>query len=212
MTLTYKMAFEICPLVAILRGVAPDEVEEVGEALVAAGIRIIEVPLNSPDPFASIAILAKVLRDRAIVGAGTVLRVSDVEATQRAGGALIVSPHTDPLLIAKCVEMGLAVLPGVSTASEAMAALAAGATGLKLFPAETSSPAWIKAIRAVAPPATAILPVGGIEPAHIAQWRDAGASGFGLGSGLYRPGMTDSQVGERARAYVAAWTSASQSA
>ena len=200
--MTFDTAFAGCPLVAILRGVRPDEVEEIGEALV--GFVIIEVPLNSPDPLESIARLARRLEGRAVVGAGTVLSEADVAAVIGAGGAMIVSPNTNPAVIAAAARAGAASLPGFFTPSEGFAALEAGATALKLFPAEGASPVFLKAMRAVFPRATRVLAVGGITPEGMGPWLAAGAAGFGLGSALYAPGMTASEVGNRARAFVTA--------
>jgi len=192
-----------CPLVAILRGITPTEVEAVGEALVAAGFSMIEVPLNSPDPFDSIARLVARVGDRALVGAGTVLGTADVAAVAATGARLVISPNTDPAVIAAAAAAGMIALPGYFTPTEAFAALAAGATGLKLFPAEAGSPAVIRAHRAVLPRDVPILAVGGMTPDTIPAWRDA-CDGFGLGSALYRPGQTAAAVGEQARRFVAA--------
>ena len=197
-----------CPLVAILRGLTPDEAEPVGEALVEAGFRLIEVPLNSPQPLESIARLAARFGEVATIGAGTVTTVAQVTEVRDAGGTLIVSPHTDERVIAASAEAGLVALPGVLTPSEAFAALGAGAHALKLFPAEAVTPAVLKAQRAVLPREVPILPVGGIEPGKMAPWLAAGADGFGLGSALYRAGMTAPEVSERARQFVAALTEA----
>jgi 2-dehydro-3-deoxyphosphogalactonate aldolase len=193
------------PLVAILRGLRPEEALAVGGALVEAGFRILEVPLNSPDPFESIRLLAGALGERVLVGAGTVTDPGDVERLQAAGGRLVVMPHGDPEVIRAAKTSGLACAPGVATPTEAFAAIRAGADALKLFPAETLGPATLKAWRAVLPPATSVLPVGGIAPENMAPWRAAGASGFGLGSALYRPGDTPPEVGERAARFAAAW-------
>lgn len=200
----FDNAFARCPLIAILRGVKPDEVEPIGEALVDAGFTIIEVPLNSPDPLDSIARLSKRLEGRAVIGAGTVLRAEDVGAVGAAGGTLIISPNADTRVIAAAAARGYVVLPGVATPTEAFAALEAGAAALKLFPAEAASPAVLKAMRAVLPAGTRMLPVGGIVPEVLAEWRKAGAAGFGLGSALYAPGMDAGEVGARARAFVTA--------
>ena len=202
MSLTFDAAFAQCPLVAILRGVRPEEVEAIGDALVAAGFTLIEVPLNSPDPLDSIARLAKRLDGRAVAGAGTVLRAEEVDAIKAAGGRIIVSPNANPAVIAASAAAGLASLPGISTPTEAFAALDAGATALKLFPAEAAGPAVLKAIRAVLPRDVRVLPVGGITPEGMAPWREAGAAGFGLGSALYSVGRSAEDVGARARAFV----------
>jgi 2-dehydro-3-deoxyphosphogalactonate aldolase len=201
---TFHAHFAACPLVAIIRGVTPDEAVGIGEALVAAGIYVIEVPLNSPDPFASIAALATALGTAATVGAGTVLHVAEVARVADAGGALVVSPNTDADVIAATAAAGLVSAPGYFTPSEAFAALAAGAHVLKLFPAEAASPAVLRAQRAVLPKTTLVLPVGGITPDAMAAWTAAGADGFGLGGGLYAAGRSAADVGDRARAYVAA--------
>ena len=192
-----------CPLVAIIRGVTPQEAEAVGDALFEAGIRIIEVPLNSPDPLRSIALLAARLGDRALVGAGTVLDTVDVARVADAGGRLIVSPNTYLDVIAASAAAGLVSTPGYFTPSEGFAALRAGAHALKLFPAEAASPAVAKAQRAVLPPDVPLIVVGGITPGNMGPWLDAGATGFGLGSGLYRPGQSAAEVGRQARVYVA---------
>ncbi len=201
---TFHAHFAACPLVAIIRGVTPAEVVGIGEALVTAGIRIIEVPLNSPDPFASITALTKALGGRATVGAGTVLHAAEVARVADAGGALVVSPNTNLAVIAATAAAGLVAAPGYFTPSEGFAALAAGAHVLKLFPAEAATPAVLKAQRAVLPKDVAILPVGGIVPDGMAAWTAAGANGFGLGGGLYAPGRSAADVAARARAYVAA--------
>lgn len=191
-----------CPLVAIIRGVTPGEAEAIGEALFEAGIRIIEVPLNSPDPFASVERLARSLGERALIGAGTVLKAEDVARVRDAGGRVIVSPNTFPPVIEATAAAGLVSLPGYFTPSEAFDALRAGATGLKLFPAEGASPAVVKGQRAVLPKDVPLLVVGGIGPGDMQPWLDAGAQGFGLGSGLYKPGRSVGETGARARAYV----------
>jgi 2-dehydro-3-deoxyphosphogalactonate aldolase len=200
--ITFDQAFAACPLVAILRGVRADEVEAIGDALVTAGFTLIEVPLNSPDPLDSIARLARRLEGEAIVGAGTVLDVESVAAVRAAGGAMIVSPNTDEAVIAASVAAKMVSLPGFATPTEAFAALVAGATALKLFPAEFASPAALRAMLAVLPKEVRILPVGGITPETMAPWRKAGAAGFGLGSALYRPGMAADEVGARAGAFL----------
>jgi 2-dehydro-3-deoxyphosphogalactonate aldolase len=191
-----------CPLVAIIRGVLPHEAEEIGQACFDAGIRIIEVPLNSPQPFDSIRALTARFGDRAVVGGGTVLEPGQVRDVQSAGGRLIVSPNTNVEVISEAAEAGLVSCPGYFTPSDAFDALDAGATALKLFPAEAASPAVLKAQRAVLPPAVRVLIVGGVTPDSLQPWLEAGANGFGLGGGLYRPGQSPEETGEKARAYV----------
>lgn len=205
----FDAAFARCPLVAILRGVRPDEVAGVGAALVDAGFTLIEVPLNSPDPLASIAALARAVGSRAVVGAGTVLDPVDVANVADANGTLIISPNTDERVIAASVARGLVSMPAFATPTEAFAALRAGADALKLFPAEGASPAVLRAIRAVLPKASRILPVGGITPEKLGPWLEAGASGFGLGSALYKPGRDAGAVHTLARRFIAAWKVAS---
>jgi 2-dehydro-3-deoxyphosphogalactonate aldolase len=200
----FDAAFARCPLIAILRGVTPGEVVAVGEALFHAGFRLIEVPLNSPAPLESIARLATAFANRAVIGAGTVLRAAEVEAVRKTGGTLIVSPNTNVEVIAATAKAGLVSLPGCATASEAFAALDAGATALKLFPAEGASPAVLKAMRAVLPRGVRLLPVGGITPGNMAPWREAGAAGFGIGSALYSPGVGLDEIARRARTFVEA--------
>jgi len=197
-----RAALDRCPLVAILRGVRPDEVEAIGAALIEAGFSIIEVPLNSPDPFDSIGRL--VAKGGALIGAGTVLTLQEVARLSQAGGELAVSPHCDPAVIAATKAAGMASVPGVATPTEAFAALHAGADALKLFPAEAASPAVLKAMRAVLPTGTALLPVGGIGPDSMGPWRAAGAAGFGLGSALYKPGDSVEAVAAQARRFIAA--------
>lgn len=196
--------FTECPLVAIIRGVTPDEAVAIGEALMEAGIRIIEVPLNSPEPLVSIERLAERFGDKALIGAGTVLRVDDVERVRKAGGRLVVSPNMNAGVIRAAVEAGMVSSPGVFTPSEAFAALENGAHALKLFPAEAASPKVVKAIRAVLPREVRLLVVGGVTPETVSGWMDAGANGFGLGGGLYKPGQSPEHTLEKARAYVAA--------
>lgn len=199
-----ETALARCPLVAILRGVRPDEVGAIGDALVEAGFAMIEVPLNSPDPLASIALLANRYGPDVLIGAGTVLRPAEVNAVASAGGRLIVSPNVNPAVIRASVDASLVSLPGYFTPSEAFVALDAGAHGLKLFPAEAASPNVLKAQRAVLPPHIPLFAVGGVGTDTLATWLAAGARGAGLGSGLYKPGMTAQQVAERARAFVVA--------
>ena len=197
-----KRRLEQCPLVAIIRGITPDEAEAVAEAIVEAGIAMVEVPLNSPEPFDSIERIAHRLGDRALVGAGTVLDPEDVRRVRDAGGGLIVSPNTFAPVIAATFEANMVSLPGFFTPSEAFQAIRAGATGLKLFPAEAASPKVVSAQLAVVPRDVPLLVVGGIAPDNMQPWLAAGAAGFGLGSGLYKPGRSASETGERARAYV----------
>jgi 2-dehydro-3-deoxyphosphogalactonate aldolase len=204
---TFDAAFARCPLIAILRGVAPHEVEGIGDALVDAGFTLIEVPMNSPDPLDSIARLARRFEGRAVIGAGTVLTEGQVEQVRAVGGTMIISPNANTRVIAAAAEAGMVSLPGVVTPTEAFAAIEAGATALKLFPAEGSSPAILKAMRAVLPRDMRLLPVGGIAPDTMGPWREAGAAGFGLGSALYKPGLTAAEVGTRARAFVSALAS-----
>lgn len=192
-----------CPLIAIIRGVTPADAEAVGAALFEGGIRIIEVPLNSPDPLRSIELLARKFGDSALVGAGTVLRSSEVADVRAAGGRIVVSPNTDAEVIAAAASAGMVSSPGFFTPSEAFAAIHAGATGLKLFPAEGATPAVLKAQLAVIPKEIPVMAVGGIKPDNMRPWLDAGASGFGLGSGLYKPGQSAADTLTRARAYVA---------
>lgn len=196
--------FAQCPLVAIIRGVTSDEAIGIGEALIESGIRIIEVPLNSPEPLASIERLAGRFGDEALIGAGTVLRAEDVARVRDAGGALVVSPNMNPDVIRATVEAGMVSSPGVFTPSEAFAALECGAHALKLFPAEAASPKVVKAIRAVLPTDMRLIVVGGVTPDTVDGWLAAGADGFGLGGGLYRPGQSAEETLEKARAYVAA--------
>lgn len=194
-----------CPLIAILRGVRADEVADIGTALVDAGIRIIEVPLNSPDPLDSIAALAARCGGDALVGAGTVLDPLDVGRVADAGGEIIVAPNADPAVIRETVARGMASAPGVFTPTEAFAALGAGAHALKLFPAEAAPPPVVKAMRAVLPKDVPLLVVGGIAPKAMATYLAAGASGFGLGGALYAPGISAAEVHRRAKGFVAAW-------
>lgn len=193
------------PLIAILRGITPDDAVPVGVALADAGFRIIEVPLNSPQPLRSIERLARELGDRCLVGAGTVMSEAQVEQVAQAGGQLIVMPHGDAGVIRAAKAKGLHCAPGIATPTEGFAALAAGADALKLFPAELLTPPVLKALRAVFPADTLFLPVGGITPQNLAAYAAAGASGFGLGSALYRPGATPADATTSARAFVAAW-------
>ena len=203
--MTFEDAAKTCGIVAILRGVRQDEVTAIGDALYAAGIRIVEVPLNSPEPFRSIAVLAARFQDRMVVGAGTVLDVDAVDRVKSAGGQISVSPDCNPQVIARAVEHGLVPLPGVFTPTEAFTALRAGARHLKLFPAEAASPKTVKAWKAVLPRDASIYAVGGVTPANMKDWADAGCSGFGIGSNIYKPGMSADDVEKAARGFVAAW-------
>ncbi|WP_420606611.1 2-dehydro-3-deoxy-6-phosphogalactonate aldolase [Novosphingopyxis sp.] len=198
----FERHFKACPLVAILRGITPPEAESIGNALVDAGFSMIEVPLNSPDPYRSIAALGEALGDRALIGAGTVLREEQVARVAEAGGRLVVSPNCDGAVIRAAASSGLVSLPGYFTATEAFAAIDAGAHGLKLFPADAAGPVLLKGQRAVLPADVPVLAVGGISPESIGAWRAAGADGFGLGSNLYRPGKSPDEVARDATAFV----------
>jgi 2-dehydro-3-deoxyphosphogalactonate aldolase len=192
-----------CPLVAIIRGVAPDEAEAIGNAIYEAGIRIIEVPLNSPDPLGSIEKLARKFGESMLVGAGTVLNAHQVADVKSAGGRIIVSPNANLAVVSATAAAGLVASPGYFTPTEAFAAIDAGATALKLFPAEAASPTVLKAQLAVIPKEIPVMVVGGVKPDNMRPWLDAGAFGFGLGGGLYRPGQSPAETLEKARAYVA---------
>jgi 2-dehydro-3-deoxyphosphogalactonate aldolase len=199
----FSRALKQMPLVAILRGLTPEEAPAIGHTLVDSGFALIEVPLNSPRPLDSIAALAA-QHPGHLIGAGTVLSAAQVRDVQAAGGRIIISPHFDPAVVSEAVRLGLACVPGVATPSEAFAALAAGAHALKLFPAELITPSVLKAMRAVLPPDVALLPVGGITPENMAGYLSAGANGFGLGSALYKPGLQAQQVREAAQRFVQA--------
>jgi 2-dehydro-3-deoxyphosphogalactonate aldolase len=199
----FSAALASCPLVAILRGLSPVDAPAIGEALVDCGWKLIEVPLNSPDPLLSIAALAKAHPD-ALVGAGTVLTARQVQEVHDAGGQLVVAPNFNAEVVRQAVALGMVCLPGVLTATEAFAALDAGAAGLKLFPAEMIPPAAVKALRAVLPRDALLLPVGGITTGNMAAYRAAGASGFGIGSALYKPGLAAAEVKRNALDFMAA--------
>jgi 2-dehydro-3-deoxyphosphogalactonate aldolase len=205
-----KNAMQHCGLIAILRGIRPDEVAAIGLALYKAGFRVIEVPLNSPQPFESIRLLRATLAADCVVGAGTVLSTAQVAEVKNAGGEIIVMPHSDVKVIVAAKQAAMACAPGVATLTEAFAALAAGADVLKMFPAEQLSPIVVKAWRAVIPSDVALIPVGGITPANMAPFVAAGASGFGLGSALYKPGLSAMLVGQNADEFIAAWRSTQQ--
>ncbi len=202
---TFHAAMRQLPLIAILRGLTPSEAHAIGDAIVAPGFRLLEVPLNSPEPLESIALL-RARFPQALVGAGTVLSARQVRDVHAAGGQLIVSPNFNAEVIAEAARLGLVSLPGVMTPTEAFGALAAGATGLKLFPAELASPAVVKALLAVLPKGTPLMQVGGIAPNNMAEWRAAGAAGFGIGSALYKPGKSATAVREDALDFTNAWT------
>lgn len=193
------------PLVAIMRGLTPEQAPAVGAALFAAGFRLLEVPLNRPGAIEAIGILARMAPPGALVGGGTMLSVAEVDAVHGAGGRLMVSPNCNPAVIRHARALGMLCAPGVATPTEAFAALDAGAQALKIFPAEMVGMAGLKATKTVLPPGTPLWPVGGITPESIAPWVAAGATGFGLGSQLFAPGVTLEQLAERAQRYVAAW-------
>jgi len=201
--MTLRDYLNAMPVVAILRGLSPDEAVDVAAVLVAAGIRIIEVPLNSPDPFVSINRIAVAHGDTCLVGAGTVLRAEDIDRVADAGGRLVVAPNFNVAVVSRARTLGMISAPGVQTPTEAFAALDAGADGLKLFPAEIIPPKAVRAMRAVLPTDTIVLAVGGIGADNMTAYRDAGVDGFGVGSSLYKPGMTIDDIGARARALVA---------
>ncbi len=203
--MTLDEAVKTCGIIAILRGVTADEVIAVADVLYAAGIRIVEVPLNSPDPFASIAKLVKHFGTRMVVGAGTVLSPQDVNLLKEAGGTISVSPDCNVETISRALALGLDPLPGVFTPTEAFAAIRAGAQHLKLFPAEVASPQTVKAWRAVLPKHIQIHAVGGVTPSNMAEWLACGVQGFGIGSSLYKSGMGINAVSESAATLVAAW-------
>ncbi|WP_170384580.1 2-dehydro-3-deoxy-6-phosphogalactonate aldolase [Ruegeria atlantica] len=196
------------PIIAILRGLNPTDAVAIGRALLDAGIDKIEVPLNSPDPLVSIGIMAKEIGTKALIGAGTVLTVEQVDAVAGVGGKLIVSPNCDPEVISHTRHKGLESWPGVFTPTEAFAALKAGATGLKLFPGALAGPTGLAAMRAVLPKGAQVYAVGGAGPENFDQWIKASADGFGIGSALFKPGMAVSEVADRAKQIVAAYDEA----
>lgn len=200
----FRAAMRDLPLIAILRGLKPAEAAEIGEVLVEAGFRLIEVPLNSPQPLDSIALLSKRF-PQAMIGAGTVLTTAEVRDVASAGGELVVAPNFDRDVVAETLRLGMTSLPGIMTPTEAFAALGAGAHGLKLFPAELASPAVAKALLAVLPKGTPLVPVGGIGADNLGVWRAAGAAGFGLGSSLYKPGDDAATVRAKAAAIASAF-------
>lgn len=201
----FEEASAACGIVAIIRGVTLDEVAGVGDALYDAGIRIVEVPLNSPEPFRSIAALAARFQGRMVVGAGTVLDSESVDRVKSAGGQISVSPDCNPEVIARALDRGMVPLPGVFTPTEAFTAVRAGARHLKLFPAEAASPRTVKAWKAVLPRDVRIYAVGGVTPANMREWAEAGCAGFGIGSNIYKPGRSADDVAKAARDFVAAW-------
>lgn len=196
------------PLVAILRGVTSDEADSIAAVIVEAGFGAIEVPLNSPDPLASIELIARLFGDKVLVGAGTVIEASQVDDVAEAGAKLVIAPNADAAVIERAAKLGLVVVPSVATMTEAFAALKAGASGLKLFPGEALGPDIVKAWRAVLPKETQLYPVGGVTPERIAPYKQAGANGFGIGSALYRPGASVEDVARAAQMFVKAWKEA----
>ncbi len=196
--ISFSSSLQRAPLIAILRGITPEEAEPIGEALIESRFEILEVPLNSPAPLVSIERMSRAFGDSTMVGAGTVLRPEDVDAVSEAGGRLIVMPHADAAIVRRARARGLACVPGFATATEAFQVIAAGADALKLFPAEASSPLVLKAFRTVLPRDVPIIPVGGIDEKRLASWLAAGAAGFGIGSALYKPGDTPAAVRDRA--------------
>lgn len=199
-------------LTAILRGIRPHEIIDVAAALLERGVHAIEVPLNSPEPLDSIQRLAAAFGERCLCGAGTVLQVAQVDQVHAAGGRLLVAPNTDAAVIARALALGMVPMPGMASATEAFAAIAAGATELKLFPASSYGPGHLRALRAVLPPQVRVHAVGGVDEHNAGQWLEAGVDGFGLGGNLYRPGMSAVQVGARADAFLAALAAAAATA
>jgi 2-dehydro-3-deoxyphosphogalactonate aldolase len=204
--MTFSEAMERCGIIAILRGITADEIEAVGAALVSAGVTIAEIPLNSPDPFRSIEHMATRFQGKLVVGAGTVLSVQDVRLLKQHRGAISVSPDCNPEVIAAARAAGLEPVPGVFTPTEAFAAIRAGATTLKLFPAEAASPVTVKAWRAVLPPHVKLCAVGGVTPASMSEWWAVGVRGFGIGSNIYKPGRSAAEAGRAACEFVEAFS------
>ena len=202
--MTPDEAMNELPLVAIIRGVTPGEVVDIGEALFAEGVRLVEVPLNSPEPLESIRRLAQAFVGRMVCGGGTLLTIKDCEDVAGAGGQIAVSPNADPSVIARSMALGMTPMPGFATTSEAFTALHAGARILKLFPASTYGPGHLKQLKAVLPPEAVVAPVGGVGPEQMADWWAAGARAFGIGGEIYRPGDTPGVVRDKARALAAA--------
>ncbi len=202
---TMKTMLDRMPLVGILRGLQSDRALSIGAIFLDAGFTVLEVPLNSPNPLHSIGLLAEHYENRGLFGAGTVLSVTQVREVYAAGGRLIVTPNTDPQVIGCAVELGMTVLPGFATATEAFAAINAGASALKLFPASSYGPAHLKALKAVLPTSVHVYPVGGVGPAQMGEWLAAGANGFGLGTDVFRPDFTLLDIRDRANRAVAAW-------
>lgn len=200
-----EVALQHRPLIAILRGLTPTRALSVAALLIDSGFRAIEVPLNSPEPFKSIELIARTFAEQCSCGAGTVLSTDDVQRAQAAGARLIVSPNTQDEVIGRALSLGMLPLPGIATATEAFAALRAGAQYLKLFPANSYGPGHLRALRSVLPASTAVYPVGGIGPAVLAEWLNAGASGFGFGSELFKPDYSDETIQLRAQQIMAAW-------
>jgi 2-dehydro-3-deoxyphosphogalactonate aldolase len=201
----WQDALKTLPLVAILRGLRPAEALGVGEVLVQAGFRIVEVPLNSPDPFDSINLLVQALGKRAIVGAGTVLTVADVETLHAVGGQICISPNANPDVIRRAKALGMISFPAFFTPTEAFSAIDAGADAIKLFPAELAGTTGLKAMKAVLPKNVPVFPVGGVNPENMGDFIDAGAAGFGIGSAVFKPGDTPEIVFKKARAFVEGW-------
>ncbi len=202
--MTFDEALEQSGVIAILRGVKPDEVLDVGKALHEAGVRVVEVPLNSPEPYDSIDKLSAAFAGRLYVGGGTILSVEEVDAVAAAGGRLMVAPNTNPAVIRRALAVGMIPFPGFGTASEAFTAIEAGARHLKLFPASTYGPAHLKALKAVLPLEVMVAPVGGVGASDMADWRRAGAACFGIGSEIYKPGMAPGVVFDQALELVRA--------